>query len=98
MEPCIFKVDKPGIQADRLLCLLKLLRTVSFRSLHPFIVHEIGNFLYFLLALASNNAFIIKFVKMWPGRTPHMVVRTLKINLSRLLFFFSAKKEFSRVL
>jgi len=36
------------------------------------------------LALASNNAFIIKLVKMWPGGTPHVVVGTLKISLDRL--------------
>ena len=32
MEPCISKVDKPGIQADRLLCLLKPLANRQFES------------------------------------------------------------------
>ena len=49
-------VDKPGIQADELLCLLKLEQAVSFGNLHPFIVRKIGDFPSFLLALASNNA------------------------------------------
>ena len=31
--------------------------------------------------LPSNNQFIIKLVKMWPGGTPHVVVGTLKISL-----------------
>ena len=47
-------------------------------------VRKIGDFPHFLLALASNNQFIIKLVKMWPGGTPHVVVRTLKISLDRL--------------
>ena len=41
----------------------------------------VGDFLSFLSALGSNNVFIIKLVKMWPG---NVVVRTLKISL--LLF------------
>ena len=49
-------------------------RTVSFGNLHPFTVRKIGDFPHFLLALASNNQFIIKLVKMWPGGTPHVVV------------------------
>ena len=55
MEPCIYKVDKPGIQTDRLLKLLA--QTVSFGSLQPFTVRKIPSF---LSALASNNAFIVK--------------------------------------
>ena len=30
------------------------------------------------MALASNNQFIIKLVKMWSGGASHVVVRTLK--------------------
>ena len=41
-------------------------------------------FPHFLSALASNNAFIIKLVKMWPGGTLDVVVGTLKISLDRL--------------
>ena len=75
-NPVTFKVDKPGIQADRLLCLVK--RLASFGSLQPFTARKIGDFPHFLSALASNNQFIIKLVKMWPGGTPHVVVGTLK--------------------
>ena len=32
-EPCIFKVDQPGIQADRLLRILNLLAKHQFSSL-----------------------------------------------------------------
>ena len=39
---------------------------------------------HFLSALASNNQFIIKLVKMWSGGTPHVVVGTLKISLDQL--------------
>ena len=82
--PCIFKVNKPGIQADRIVCLCKLLAHSPFGSLHPFTVRKIGDFPHFLSALASNNQFIIKLVKMWPGGTPHVVVGTLKISFDRL--------------
>ena len=82
MEPCTFKVDKPGIQVDRLLCLVEILAH-SFGSLQSFTVRKIGDFLHFLSALASNNQFIIKLVKMWSGGTPHVVVETLKISLEK---------------
>ena len=50
-NPVTFKVDKPGIQADRLLCLVKIVANSQFwESSH------------FLSALASNNQFIIKLV------------------------------------
>ena len=39
-------------------------------------------------ALASNNAFIMKLVKMWLGGGPHVVVGTLKISLDQFLFFY----------
>ena len=90
MQPCIFKVDKPGIHADRLLLAHSL--TVSFGSLQPFTVHKIGDFPHFLSALASNNQFI---VKMWSGRTPHVMVGTLKVRLDRLIL---KREEFSTVL
>ena len=45
---------------------------------------KIGDFPHFLPALASNNQFIIKLVKMWPGGTPDVVVGTLKIGLDQL--------------
>ena len=76
MEPCVFKVNKPGIQADRILCLCKLLAHT---------VRKIGDFPHFLSALASNNQFIIKLVKMWAGGTLHVVVGTLKISLKKFL-------------
>ena len=85
-NPVTFKVNKPGIQADRLqnLCLVKILAHRQFGSLQPFTVRKIGDFPHFLSALTSNNQFIIKLVKMWPGGTPHVVVGTLKISLDRL--------------
>ena len=55
--------------------------TVCFGSLKPFTVRKIG---HFVSALASNNQFKIKLVKMWPGETLHVVVRTLKISLDQL--------------
>ena len=45
-----------------------------------FTVRILGDF---LSALPSNNQFIIKFVKMWLGGTPHVVVGTLKISLDQ---------------
>ena len=69
-----------------------------FGSLHPFTVRKIGDFPHFLSALASNNQFIIKLVKMWPGGTPHVVLGTLKISLDRLKKKKKKEKEFSRVL
>ena len=36
---------------------------------------------HFLSALASNNQFIIKLVKMWPGGTPHVVGRNFEDKL-----------------
>ena len=47
-------------------------QTVRFGSLEPFTVCKIGDFPHFLSALASNNQFIIKLVKMWPGGIPFM--------------------------
>ena len=80
-QPCIFKVDKPGVQVNRLFCLPNL----SANSLQPITVHIIGDFYSFLSALTSNNAFIIKLAEMWLGGTPDVAVEILKI---RLLFFF----------
>ena len=58
--------------------LLNFYCTVSFGSLQPFTVHKIP---HLLLALASNNQFVIKLVKMWSGGTLHVVVGTFKISL-----------------
>ena len=81
----VFKVNKPGIQADKTLGFGKNFSKQSvFGSLEPFTVRKIGDFPHFLPALASNNPFIIKLVKMWPGGTLHVVVGTLKISLDRL--------------
>ena len=41
------------------------------------------------------NQFLIKLVKMWPGGIPHVVVRTLKIDLKTKK---KHKKKFNRVL
>ena len=53
-----------------------------------FTVCKIGDFPSFLSALTFNNVFIIKLVKMWPGKTPDVVVRTLQISLGWLLLLF----------
>ena len=90
---CIFKVNKPGVQADRILCLCKLLAHSHFGSLRPFTVRKTGDFPHFLSALASNNAFIIKLVKMWPGGTPLVVIGTLKISLDQLNHTPNVEKE-----
>ena len=47
----------------------------------------------FLLALASNNVFIIKLLKMWLGGTPHVVVGTLKISSVRHIYISFFYKE-----
>ena len=47
---------------------------MSFGNLQPFTVRILGDFPSFLSALASNNAFIIKLVKMWLGGAPRVVV------------------------
>ena len=60
--------------------LLKYQRTVRFWSHKLFTVRKIGGFPRSLPALASNNQFIIKLAKMWPGDTLHVVVGTLKIS------------------
>ena len=54
---------------------------VSFGGHQSFTVRILGDFPHFLSVLPSNNQFIIKLVKMWPGGTPHVVVGTLKISL-----------------
>ena len=53
-----------------------------------FTVRILGNFPSFLSALASNNAFIIKLVKMWLGGAPHVVVGTLKVKIYIYIFFY----------
>ena len=59
------------------------------------IIHSLSKNWGFLSAFASNNQFIIKLFNMWPGGTPHVVVRTSKISLKKKK---NPKKEFSRVL
>ena len=57
---------------------------ITFGGHESFTVRILGDFPHILSALPSNNQFIIKLVKMWPGGTPHVVVGTLKISLDRL--------------
>ena len=57
---------------------------VSFGGHQSFTVRILGDFPHFLSALPSNNQFIIKLVKMWPGGAPHVVVGTLKLSLDQL--------------
>ena len=63
---------------------VKFYHTVYFGSFKPFTVRKIGDFPHFLSALASNNQFIIKLVKMRRGGTLHVVVETFKISLDQL--------------
>ena len=44
-------------------------------------------FSHFSVCIGIHNAFIIKLAKMWLGRGPHVVVRTLKISLDQQIFF-----------
>ena len=79
-SPVFLRVNKPGVQADRIFCLCKLLAHSPFQELQPFTDCKIV-VSHFLSALASNNQFIIKLVKIWPSGTPCVVVGTLKISL-----------------
>ena len=54
----------------RLFVFVNFEQTVRFGSLEPFTVRKIGDSPHFLSALASNNWFIIKLVKMCPWRYP----------------------------
>ena len=58
-QPCILKVIKAEIQFDRYLL-------ANSQFLESSTVH-FPCFLSFLLAVASNNAFIINLAKMGPG-------------------------------
>ena len=60
-----FKILRSTNLESKLIKFVKL-HTVRFGSLQPFTVRETGDFPHFLSALASNNAFIIKLVKIWP--------------------------------
>ena len=78
-QPCILKVIKPEIQFDRYLL-------ANSQVLESSTVH-FPCFLSFLLAVASNNAFIINLAKMWLGGTPDVVVGTLKVTTSFFHFY-----------
>ena len=67
------------------------MQSANGESVHILISGKIGQF-------PVGIAFIIKLVKMLPGRIPHVVVGTLKISLDRLFSLFFARKKFSRVL
>ena len=85
MLPWVFKVNEPGIQADKTLGLGKNFSKQSVLGvLNRSQSVKLGVLPHFLSALATNNAFIIKLVKMWPGGTLHVVVGTLKISLDQL--------------
>ena len=53
-------------------------------SVQNFSVHIIGEFSSFLSLVASNNAFLIKFVDKLPGGTLNVVVGTL--SYTKLVF------------
>ena len=82
--PGFLKLTNLEIHAGRLFAFLICKQIVSFGGHESFTVRILGDFPHFLSALPSNNQFIIKLVKMWPGGTPHVVVGTLKISLDRL--------------
>ena len=83
--PVFLRSTNLEIHVDRLYVFLICYQIVSFGTLQSFTVCILGDFPSFLSALASNNAFIMKLVKMWSGGTPHVVVGTLKISLDRLI-------------
>ena len=66
-NPVFLKLTNLEIHADKLFALLICLEIVSFGNLLSFTIRILGDFPSFLLALGSNNAFIIKLVKMWLG-------------------------------
>ena len=70
--PCNSAVDKPGIQAGRLLCFHK--PCTNSRDAQHFSICIID----FPSTLAFNNVFVIKLVKVWPGATLDVVLGTLK--------------------
>ena len=85
---------QPATQAHSHKVSMKIVFSLNVTSGVNIKLCKIGDFPRFLSALASNNLFIIKLVKMWPGGTLHVVVGTLKMSLDRL----KHKKEFCRVL
>ena len=64
------------LRLTNLKILFVFIQIVSFGNLQLFTVRILGNFPSILSALASNNAFIIKLVKVWPGGAPNVVVGT----------------------
>ena len=82
--PGFLRLTNLEIHAGRLFAFLICKQIVTFGGHESFTVRILGDFPHFLSALLSNNQFIVKLVKMWPGGTPHVVVGTLKISLDRL--------------
>ena len=83
--PVFLRLTNLEIHAGRLFAFLICLQIVSFGGHQSFTVRILEDFPHFLSALPSNNQFIIKLVKMWPGGAPHVVVGTLKISLDQLI-------------
>ena len=81
--PGFLRLTNLEIHAGRLFAFLICQQIVSFGSHQSFTVHILGDFPHVLWVLPSNNQFIIKLVKMWPGGTPRGG-RTFKISLDRL--------------
>ena len=81
--PGFLRLTNLEIHAGRLFAFLICQQIVSFGSHQSFTVPILGDFSHFLSALPSNNRFIIKLVKMWPGGTSHVVVGTLHEGYSR---------------
>ena len=72
------------MQVEILFDSINCFQIVNFGSVQNFSVHIIGDFTSPLSVLASNYAFVIKFVEKWPGRILDVVVGTLKVSLDHL--------------
>ena len=68
--PGFLRLTNLEIHAGRLFAFLICQQIVSFGSHQSFTVRILGDFPHVLWVLPSNNQFIIKLVKMWPGGTP----------------------------
>ena len=74
--PVFLRLTNLEIHVDRLFAFFLLAN--SFGGLQSFTVRILGDY---PSVLAFNNAFIIKLVKIWLSRAPHVVVGTLKVSL-----------------
>ena len=80
-SPVLLRSTNLESKLIKLFVFVKILAYIPFWESQTVHCRKIGDF---QSALTSNNQFIIKLVKMWPGGTLHVVVGTLKISLDRL--------------